>query len=90
MLALDTEILYIKGMSSKETWDASVLKMLIQREGRTTVWLANQVGIHPGTVRNILGGHRPSRPVLKLMALALHSTEDELLSKTPSAPRKTA
>lgn len=54
-------------------------KQLLEQEGRTRKWLAEQCGIELQSLNNILAGsHNPGRPVLLLMAQALETTVEEL------------
>lgn len=57
--------------------------------GRTPQWVADQVGVKVTSLRNMLrGGAKPSLSVIRLMAVALECTEEELLPedgrKSPS------
>lgn len=71
-------------------WNPKKAKQLIAQRGRTRVWLADQCGIGRGSLNNILrGSANPGLAVLKLMAQALETTEEELLGET-RRPRATS
>jgi lambda repressor-like predicted transcriptional regulator len=59
-------------------WKYQVARALLKEQGRTTTWLANQVGLDVRSLRNILRGTKPSLPVIKLMAIALNCEESDL------------
>ncbi|MBA3755315.1 MAG: helix-turn-helix transcriptional regulator [Nitrosomonas sp.] len=57
----------------------------LEQEGRTTKWLANEVGLDIKSLGNVLRGRKPSLPVIKLMALKLGVSEHELLRTPPQS-----
>lgn len=59
-------------------WMAERAKELLNKEGRTRKWLASQCGIDVNSLKSILAGRKPSRPVIKLMAQALNCSESDL------------
>jgi transcriptional regulator with XRE-family HTH domain len=60
-------------------WKMNKAKQLLAKRGLTRKELAEYIGIEPQSLNNILcGNHNPSRPVLILMAQALHTTLEEL------------
>lgn len=60
-------------------WKALKAKELLDVQGRTRRWLAEQCGIELQSLNHLLNGQRnPSRPVLLLMAQALETTVEEL------------
>lgn len=59
-------------------WNAEALKEQLDRQGRTRKWLAQQCGITLGSLQQVFMGRKPSRPVLKLMAIHLKCNEVEI------------
>ncbi len=57
------------------------LRDIIEREGRTRKWVADQCGVQARTlIFYINGRQKPSKPVSKLLALALNCDEQEFYS----------
>lgn len=66
-------------------WSRTVERM--KKEGRTRAWLADQCGVTLNSLQAMLSGRRrPGRPVIKLMAIALRTTEEELLGEEEHSP----
>lgn len=59
-------------------WKHETAKRLLKEQGRTRVWLAQQVGLDEKSLGNVLRGRKPSLPVIKLMAMALQCGESDL------------
>lgn len=65
------------------SWNHERAKELIAIRGRTRRWVAEQCGLEVKSLNNILRGRKPGRPVLKLMARALETTEGYLDGEEP-------
>jgi len=52
-------------------WKHERARALLEEQGRTRKWLANECEINVNSLSRILEGRAPGRPVQKLMALAL-------------------
>jgi transcriptional regulator with XRE-family HTH domain len=60
--------------------DVERLREVIEAQGRTRKWIAEQCGITPAYLTRILCGFRmPGKPLLKLLAQKLEIPEEELL-----------
>lgn len=66
-------------------WNFALVREKLEKEGRTTKWLAQQVGLDIKSLGNVLRGRKPSLPVIKLMAISLQIPEEELLKPPKSA-----
>lgn len=67
-------------------WSSDRLLALLEKEGRTRKWLADKCGLKLGSLHSILGGTRnPGRPAVKLMAMALNTTEEYLMGEDADA-----
>lgn len=64
-------------------WNFELAKRKMKEHGRTTDWLARECGIEVTSLRNALQGRKPSLSVIKLMALKLETSEEELLLQEP-------
>ena len=61
-------------------WNRQRVAQLIEQEGRTKKWLAGYCGINIDSLNHYLAGRRyPPRPVIKLIAQALNTHEEELM-----------
>lgn len=68
-------------------WNFELARKKLDEEGRTSKWLAEQIGLDIKSLGHILRGRKPSLPVLKLIALKLGVPEaDLLLTDTESEP----
>lgn len=64
-------------------WKLERALILIEKEGRTRKWLAEYVGITQLSLNHYLSGRRiPGRPIIKLIAQALNTTEGYLLGES--------
>lgn len=66
-------------------WNFELVRKRMDEEGRTTKWLAKQVGMDVKSLGNALRGRKPSLPVIKLIALNLEIPEEDLLKVPQSA-----
>lgn len=64
-------------------WNNELARKRLEEEGRTTKWLAEQIGLDVKSLRNVLRGRKPGLPVIKLMARALEVSEQDLLRTEP-------
>ncbi len=72
-------------------WQASRALKKVEEEGRTRVWLAQYVGQTPQSINGFLSGRRvPTKPVIKLLAQALNTTEAYLMGKDLESTHKEA
>jgi len=63
-------------------WQSKRASDLAKREGRTRIWIANFCGVCPQSIYNFLSGRTsPPRPMVKLMAIALNTTEAYLMGE---------
>jgi transcriptional regulator with XRE-family HTH domain len=63
-------------------WSSERLGKLLEKEGRTRKWLADKCGLKIGSLHAVMTGNRkPGPPVVKLMALALNTSEGFLLGE---------
>lgn len=70
-------------------WDRERALELIEKEGRTRQWLARYVGISQDSLKHYLSSHRvPARPIIKLMAQALNTTEEYLMGTDAKAQKQ--
>lgn len=60
-------------------WNPSRAKELVEQKGYTRKWLASQCGLSVSAINGILRGRKPGLPVVKLLALALNTTVEDLL-----------
>lgn len=58
-------------------------RALIEQQGRTTKWVAGEVGIGVKSLTYILNGRKPSRPVVILLAHVLGTTVEYLNTAEP-------
>lgn len=70
-----------------DSWNNEGARELLVKLGRTKRWLAEQCGIELTSLNVCLQGRAPGRPVLKLMALALETTEEFLANGGQSEQR---
>lgn len=62
------------------SWRLDRALELLEKEGRTKKWLAGYCGINLLSLNHYLSGRRvPARPIIKLIAQALNTTEEYLM-----------
>lgn len=63
-------------------WSAERAQKQLEKEGRTKAWVAKFCGIEIIQLNHYLAGRRvPRRPVIKLIAMALNTTEEYLMGE---------
>jgi hypothetical protein len=68
----------MKSNDAKFKFSGSKAKARIKECGRTTEWVARQLGTSVGHLYEVLNERRAaSRPLIKLLAIVLETTEDE-------------
>jgi transcriptional regulator with XRE-family HTH domain len=62
------------------TWRPDRARRILKEEGRNHIWLSKQIGSSVAYISHLFGGVRnPSLSKLKLMAIALETSEGYLL-----------
>lgn len=78
LLTKDSKLAILVFMSVQ--WQKSRARDLLKEEGRSQRWLADKVGSTPAYISHLLTGVKnPSLTMLKLMAIALETTEPYLM-----------
>lgn len=70
-------------------WQPDRALRQLENEGRTRAWVAKYCGMTPQSINNFLAGRRsPTKPILKLMAQALNTTESYLMGEDMNFPEE--
>lgn len=70
-------------------WQSTRALQRLEEEGRTRAWLARYVGLTQQSINIFLSGKRaPTKPILKLFAQALNTSEAFLMGEDLESPKK--